>query len=257
MKTLVTSIILLSIIASCDSRSSNSIDSILELSQQAISRQEEIANNQYSILSANYLENPERLKTQWNVALKTVKLIDECLNVVSKAEIQNKLLESHYKSTLSDIDHLLVDFEHDIDIKEYMIDSYQGSYRQTLLRLQLTTLKSDVLWFLNSFHGYDFSCRFGTQINTRDSILTKKTASFAIESPIFSQLENNHVTIDSCFKGETPMDLEYRFSPRKSFGRIHFDSIQPGEYKIFGTVKNFSNQRVLTGEFETEFEIKN
>ncbi|GEM_PF-1812772 len=72
--------VIILLILSCDSQRKNAIDSILELSNQAILRQEKTAGYQYSMLSANYVESPDRLKIQWNTAFKVINLMDKCVN---------------------------------------------------------------------------------------------------------------------------------------------------------------------------------
>ncbi|HAD98012.1 MAG TPA: hypothetical protein DCG19_11445 [Cryomorphaceae bacterium] len=166
-------------------------------------------------------------------------------------------IEGLYNSTLDSIQNLLSKFDHGIDFKNYLVDNPESTYQKTLIKLQLVTLKSDVLWLMNSFHASNITCWFGAQAWTRDSIISSEMASFSLESPMFSRLEDNYVVIDSCYRDEAKVCLNYHFRPRYSCGRIYFDSLQQGNYKIFGTVKNFLNDRELMAQFETEFEIKN
>lgn len=224
------------------------------LNESYIDRALTMKNFHLNHLDSRYYESPLKTKVYYE---PTIFIDDQVSNFIEVAKDQgllNKDLLRLYEKTIDSIHVLVSDFDLSLDTS-YLKTSDLTNQRDYLI-LSLILYENEILQHFHNFTNASIFTVHPTDLEINNLSTGQGSIRLNVESQGFQMIDKKLLKIDSISRNSQPIKTKASIDWNYSVFTIDLDSLDPGNYQIYGTATGFSGDTKIIENFEYKFEIK-
>lgn len=198
-------------------------------------------------------ENPRKYGPLQNTAHQVEELMQGFKDTLATNTLSRAKLKAAYLQTIDSLTQLAAKHKVKLDSSYQSLPDLKQPEKYMLINL--TLIEMEILEHLLLLSEGTICGLIGTSVVVTERKQSEGSTLLEIASEGLQLFPAKYLSIDSILKDGHPIPISAEILAKHSIFNIQLDSLSPGNYKLFGTVKAYMNDKERIENFEKDFSV--